>query len=207
MGSYQRNGYTIHYTLYTIYYIYYIYIYILYILYIYYTLAILPLLNGNSVNNWQLRLIKDWIRVANIRVDGIKFLLKINSRDQHFHLLFFLKHLYFKNFFLIGRIIALQCVGFCHTATCISRRYTYVPSLLNPPPTHPPPQRGCHRAPDLSSLHQRFELAASYSKFPLPIYFTCGSVYVSICPTLSFPNCVHKSVLCVCVSTAALFFK
>ena len=33
------------------------------------------------------------------------------------------------------RIIALQsCVGFCHTSPWISHRYTYVPSLLNPPP-------------------------------------------------------------------------
>ena len=30
------------------------------------------------------------------------------------------------------RIVALQyCVGFCHTSTWISHRYTYVPSLLN----------------------------------------------------------------------------
>ena len=73
------------------------------------------------------------------------------------------------------------------------------PILLNHPPTsHPIPlPLDCHRAP--------FELPASYSKFPLRIYFTCSNVYVytilSICPTLSFPNCVHKSVLCVSVSS------
>ena len=34
------------------------------------------------------------------------------------------------------RILALQyCTGFCHTSTWISHRYTYVPSLLNLPPT------------------------------------------------------------------------
>ena len=34
------------------------------------------------------------------------------------------------------RIIALlRCVGFCHTWTWISHRYTYVSSLLNLPPT------------------------------------------------------------------------
>ena len=52
------------------------------------------------------------------------------------------------------------------------------------------------------------ELPASYSKFPLAIYFTHGNVrfhaILSILPTLSFPDCVHESVLCVCVSTAAL---
>ena len=41
---------------------------------------------------------------------------------------------FFKNPFIFDwRIIALQyCVGFCHTATWISHKYTYVPSLLNP---------------------------------------------------------------------------
>ena len=38
------------------------------------------------------------------------------------------------------RIIALQdCVGFCHTSTWISHRYTYVPSLLKLPPPNPIP--------------------------------------------------------------------
>ena len=41
------------------------------------------------------------------------------------------------------RIIALQCcIGFFHSSTRISHRYTYVPSLLNLPPTH-------HRIPAL----------------------------------------------------------
>ena len=43
-------------------------------------------------------------------------------------------------FFLIfgWRIMVLQrCVGFCHTTMWISRKYTYIPSLLNLPPTLP----------------------------------------------------------------------
>ena len=41
------------------------------------------------------------------------------------------------------RIITLQyCVGFCYTATGISHKSTYVPSLLNFYPT----PLGCHRA-------------------------------------------------------------
>ena len=42
--------------------------------------------------------------------------------------------LFVKNLFIFNwRTIALQyCVGFCHTSTWISHRYTYVPSLLNP---------------------------------------------------------------------------
>ena len=42
------------------------------------------------------------------------------------------------NLFLNWRIIDLQyCVVFCCTSTCISHRYTYIPSLLNllPSPT------------------------------------------------------------------------
>ena len=57
--------------------------------------------------------------------------------------------LYFKLIFN-GKIIALQyCVGFCHTATWISHRYTYVPSLLNLPPTSHPSRllQRCYRAP------------------------------------------------------------
>ena len=56
-----------------------------------------------------------------------------------------------------------------------------------------------------------------YSSFPLAISFTHGSVnmskLLSIHRTLSFPNCVHKSILYVCVSISVLqtgslaFFK
>ena len=47
----------------------------------------------------------------------------------------------FKNLIFNWRIIALQYhVGFCHTSTWISHRYTNVPSLLNLLPTsHPIP--------------------------------------------------------------------
>ena len=59
------------------------------------------------------------------------------------------------------------------------------PSNLNPPPT-PHPSRLSQSG--LSSL-------ATYSAY--------GNVYDSILlsshPTLSFPNCAHKSVLCVCI--------
>ena len=45
---------------------------------------------------------------------------------------FFSKYL----FIFSWRTIDLQyCVDFCHTSRWISRRYTYVPSLLNFPPT------------------------------------------------------------------------
>ena len=57
--------------------------------------------------------------------------------------------------------------------------------------------------PSRLSQSTRFELPVSYSKFPLAIYFTYDKVYVSILlpihPTLSFPNCVHKSVLWISI--------
>ena len=81
--------------------------------------------------------------------------------------------------------------------------YTYVPSLLNLLPTSlptPPHQMGT-----------QFEFPESFSEVPLALYFTYGNVCfhitLSIHPTLSFlghPSHVHKSVLYVCVSTAAL---
>ena len=46
------------------------------------------------------------------------------------------------------RIIALKyCVGFCHTTTWISHKYTCVLSLFSLSPPHPSPP-GYHRAPD-----------------------------------------------------------
>ena len=68
------------------------------------------------------------------------------------------------------------------------------------PASHPIPL-GCHRA--------RFELPESHSKFPLAVYFTCGSVHVSMLLSPLFPPSpsppgVRKPALWVCVSTAAL---
>ena len=73
---------------------------------------------------------------------------------------------------------------------------------LEPPSRLPliPLPRGCHRAPGLSSLHQRCELAASYSKFPLPIYSTCGSGYVSMLLSQLVPPSPSPTV-----STSLLF--
>ena len=58
-------------------------------------------------------------------------------------------------FFLIWRIIALQYyVGFCHTSTWVSHRYTHGPSSWTSlPPPIPPHRVRCHRVSDLSSLH------------------------------------------------------
>ena len=69
---------------------------------------------------------------------------------------------FFKKIIFNWRIIALQhCVGFCHTSAGISHRYTYVPSLLNFPPTS-------HPILPLQTVKEHWvELPVLYRKFPL----------------------------------------
>ena len=103
-----------------------------------------------------------------------------------------------KLFIFNSRIIALQyCVGFCHTSTWISHRYTYVslPWTSLPPPI----------LSRLSRLPQctRFELAASHGKFLLAVYFTYDNVYVSVLlsqfvPPSPFPRCPQICPVCLC---------
>ena len=69
-------------------------------------------------------------------------------------------------------------------------------SLPPPTPSHP------------SRLSQRlFALPAWHCKSPVATYFTFGNVCfratLSMRPSISFPHWVHKSVLCVCLSTAS----
>ena len=87
-----------------------------------------------------------------------------------------------------------------YTTERLLHRYTYVPFLLNLPPTS-------HPIPPLQVVTEhQYELPASYSKSPLALYFVyenvCFSVTLSVHPILSFPHCVHKSVPYVCTSTA-----
>ena len=92
-------------------------------------------------------------------------------------------------------IIALECcVGFCCTTVRISCVCTYVLSF---PPLHPIPQ---------VIMEHWGELPVLYSSFPQAVLH--GSVYTSMLPSqfipLSFPHCVHMSVLYICVSIPAL---
>ena len=82
--------------------------------------------------------------------------------------------------------------------------YMYITSLLNLPPISLP------KPPLQVDTEPLFEFPEPSSKFPLAMYFTHGNVSyhvtLSIHPTLSLlpsPH-VHKSVLYVCVSIAAL---
>ena len=79
-------------------------------------------------------------------------------------LLFYVLVMYsFSSFIFNWRIIVLQCCfGFCHTTTWISHKYTYIPSLLNLPPTPPLWVVTEHQA----------ALPVLYQNFPLASYFT-----------------------------------
>ena len=73
-------------------------------------------------------------------------------------------------------IVALQCcVNFCGTAKWVIYMYAYIPSLLDVPPT-------LHSSyPIIYDITEhRAELPVVHSWFPLAIYFTYGSVYMSI---------------------------
>ena len=65
-----------------------------------------------------------------------------------FHYIYSSLYWFFSKIYLFfsWRLIALQnCVSFCQTSTCISHRYTYVPSILNHLPPYPTPL-SCYRA-------------------------------------------------------------
>ena len=106
----------------------------------------------------------------------------------------------FLNLFFYWRIIALQnFIAFCQTSTWISHRYTYIPSLMNLPPSPSPSPLGWYRAPVL----------VSWSIEQIPIcYFTYGNVsfhvtlYIHL--TLSSPLPMSISLFSICFSIAAL---
>ena len=100
--------------------------------------------------------------------------------DLWAQIFFFFKHLYWS-------IIALQwCVSFCFKTKWITHTYTvcsHFSSLLHLPPSHPP-----HPTP-LGGTKHRADLPVLCGCFPLVIYFTFGSVYMSM--TLSYPVTSH----------------
>ena len=100
------------------------------------------------------------------------------------------------------RIITSQnCDDFCHTSTWIGHRYTYILSLLSPSPASLPlpPFRLSHSTG--GSLSHTSNSHWLHILHMVMCMFQCYSLKSS---TLSFPHCVQKSVLYVCVSFAAL---
>ena len=100
--------------------------------------------------------------------------------------------IFFHLFIFSWRIIALQyCVGFWNVSTWTSHRHCVSPT---------------HWTSLLPSLSQsaRFELHASYSKIPLAIYFTHGTIHVSmlVSPFISlspFPTVSKVCSVCLCL--------
>ena len=80
--------------------------------------------------------------------------------------------------------------------------YIYITSSLSLPPAHPHPTFvGHHRAAGWAPCITQ-QLLASY------LFHIWSSMYVdvtfSIHPTLSFPHCVHKSILYICITVPSL---
>ena len=98
---------------------------------------------------------------------------------------------------MLYNVVLVSAIQQCESAISIHV------SLPLEHPLHPH-----HILPLLVVTEHQVELTALYSHFQLAIFFTYSNVYVSVTllihPTLSFPYCVHKSVLYVCVSILTL---
>ena len=88
--------------------------------------------------------------------------------------------------------------------------HVYPPSwTFLPPSPPPPPPTPTNPIPLLQVVTEHWvELPVTYGKFPLALCFTFGDVYISmllsVCLTLPFPCCTHKSVFYVCISANSL---
>ena len=82
-------------------------------------------------------------------------------------------------------------------STQISHRYTYVLSLLNPLPSLSPVR--LFRLSENTGLSSLFHIANPHLLFVLHVVMYVFPCYLSVCPILSFPHCVHKPVLYVCL--------
>ena len=115
----------------------------------------------------------------------------ISPQRQHSH--FFFVIILIANLFLQG------CVGLCHT-TWISHNSTYIPSFSRLPPLPIPSLQ-------VITEHQT-GLPVPYTDFSPASHLTPDGVHMlvpfSIRLTLSFPHCVHRSILYIWVSIPSL---
>ena len=84
---------------------------------------------------------------------------------------------------------------FLHSRKQISHNYTYIPFLMSLPPlpiSHP------SRSSQSANLGSLCYTGTSHHLFNLHMIGYIHWCYFSISPTLSFPPCVHKSVIYIC---------
>ena len=102
------------------------------------------------------------------------------------------------------KIIALLCsVGFYHATMWISSKYTYISSTVNLTSTDCPsslPSR-LSQSTRLNSLSYKTTFPQSSTLHMAKPVFRAT---LSICSTLSFPQCAHKFVFYICISIPAL---
>ena len=108
--------------------------------------------------------------------------------------------LYLKKVFIFKsehNCFAVLC--FCCTPVGISSTYACIPSLLSlPPPSSHPSRSSPSWAP--CAVQQLPAACLSYTRSCIYVSST-----LSVCPTLFFPACAHKSVLYICVCIPALW--
>ena len=99
-------------------------------------------------------------------------------------------------YLLLMKYNCFMMLCFCCSTEWISCMYTYSPSLLSLPPTHP------HSTPWVITEHLT-ELTVPYSHFPLALHSARGCVYVSVllsqCVLHSCPPspCSHVHPVCL----------
>ena len=90
---------------------------------------------------------------------------------------------------------------FLHSRKQISHNYTYTPFLMSLPPL---PISRPSRSSKSASLGSLCYTGTSHHQSNLHTIEYIHRCYFSISPTLSFPPCVHKSVIYICISISFL---
>ena len=111
----------------------------------------------------------------------LPFLIVLSVHSTEYVHFFFLRSIE-QDYLLEDSCFTKNCVSLCHTSPQISHRYTHVPSLLSLPPMSLPSHP--------SRLSQNIGSSS--------LFYTATS---HLLPVL---HMVHKPVLHVCISTAAL---